>query len=115
VAHPLTIAALVLAGVSAAGLAFDVRAAREPLVRFYGVFALVLKALLGAAFLYQIVYFRLVPADRYDELAQYLSFLSLVAVGIPMVGIAVVLEFVARHQLTREPPHAVHATSSAAE
>lgn len=93
--HPLIIAALMLAGVSVAGLAVDARATTSKATRVFGVSALSIKVVLALAFAVQIFHVRTVPASVYDEFGEYLTFFSLVVVGIPMVGIAIACELAA--------------------
>jgi len=93
--HPLIIAALMLAGVSVAGLAVDARATTSKATRVFGLSALSIKVVLALAFAVQIFHVRTVPATVYDEFGEYLTFFSLVVVGIPMVGVAIACELAA--------------------
>jgi hypothetical protein len=99
--HPLIIAALMLAGVSVAGLAVDARATTSKATRVFGISALSIKIVLALAFAVQIFHVRTVPASVYDEFGEYLTFFSLVIVGIPMIGIAIACELAAWPRMSR--------------
>lgn len=97
--NALVIAALVLTGVSVAGLVVDTRAASNQSTRTFGLSALVIKLVLGVGFVLQLLRLRTVPGNIFDEWGSELTILLLVAVGVPLVGVAVACELAALPRL----------------
>jgi len=116
VSHPLIIAALVLAGVSAAGLFVDARAAARRATRTFGISAIVIKLVLAVGFVVQLLSVRVIRGDVFHEWGTYLTFLSLVAVGVPLVGAAIACELAALPRLgerDRSDTHSARTTDQA--
>ena len=111
--HPLIIAALVLAGVSIAGLVVDARAATKRATRTFGISALVIKLVLAVGFVMQLLNVRVLPGDIFEEWGTYLTFFALVAVGVPLVGAAIACELAALPRLGERKPSGAPKSSPA--
>jgi hypothetical protein len=98
--HPLIIAALLLAGVSVAGLFIDVRAVARRATRAFGASALAIKGVLAVGFVLQIFHVRTLPVSVYEQFGDYVTFFALVTVGVPLVAVAIACELVSLPRLT---------------
>ena len=112
--NPLMIAALVLAGVSAAGLVIDARAACRPATRTFGISAIVMKCVLLIGFVGYVLQSRILPTNTFEVWGAELTSFALVAVGVPLVGAALACELAAMPRLHERPnPREARATNGA--